>query len=517
MKLKSDSIQWAVNHIFIESDTDIFPKPKEIDIIVEQNEKIINKLSNIDLGSYTWGACRRFVIPKSELSYRIATQLDPIDSIFLAAIIYEYGQQIEDKRIPLEQNKVFNYRFCPSIDGYLYNCFNSWDEFWKECRIKANKFSYAIYVDISDFYNQIYHHVLENQLINCGLPNQVKKSLVNLMESVTQGVSRGIPIGPHSVHLLAEMTLIPVDESLMLKGYEFCRYSDDIVIFCNDELDARIVLLEIANILDKQQRLVLQNQKTIIYKSEDFIKVCDNNLNDNPINNLERQMIHILKKYTTGGYASFKINKITKEEMKVFSEENIRSLINAYLDTEIPNYSRIRWFFRRLSKIGTPNALRVTVEKIDRLMPALSEICQYFISVANSQGKALYDIGEKLISLLDNKIIASNEFFQISILSLFSNSIHFNHIDKIIRMYRSSSENVKRKIIFSAFTSNASAWVRELKEDYPRLDTWNKRALIIASSRFPSDEKKYYLNNIKSTLQPNNVIEEVLIDWAKIH
>ena len=35
MKLKEDSIRWAINHLLRESDTDLYPKPIEIDIIAE--------------------------------------------------------------------------------------------------------------------------------------------------------------------------------------------------------------------------------------------------------------------------------------------------------------------------------------------------------------------------------------------------------------------------------------------------------------------------------------------------
>jgi hypothetical protein len=173
LKLNEESIRWAIEHIYIEGDTDLFPKPKEIDIIYENKESVLQKLSNIDLSNYNWNPSRRFVIPKTELSYRVATQLDPIDSIVLAAIIYEFGENIENRRIPIEHGSVFNYRFSPNELGYLYSGYKSWTEFWEMSLAKSMDFNYVVYVDIADFYNQIYHHVIENQLIQSGCNRQV--------------------------------------------------------------------------------------------------------------------------------------------------------------------------------------------------------------------------------------------------------------------------------------------------------------------------------------------------------
>lgn len=33
MKLQKESIEWAINHLFKENDTDLFPRPIELDII----------------------------------------------------------------------------------------------------------------------------------------------------------------------------------------------------------------------------------------------------------------------------------------------------------------------------------------------------------------------------------------------------------------------------------------------------------------------------------------------------
>src|SRR5262249_5513126 len=144
---------------------------------------------------FTPGAHRRFIVPKDEVSYRQATQLDPQDSIILSSILFQFGDGIEARRLPSSQ--VFSYRFNPTEQHGLYDKESSWNEFWTTAAQHGFKSGSVLYCDIADFYNQIYHHTLENQLIQSGLPNQASKWIISLLESATAGVSRGVPIGPH--------------------------------------------------------------------------------------------------------------------------------------------------------------------------------------------------------------------------------------------------------------------------------------------------------------------------------
>ena len=208
-----DSIKWSINFIHRHSDGDLFPKIIEINAILENIDQFISLTGEKDLNQFSPGACRRFIVQKDEISYRQATQLDPQDSILLTAIIYQYGQGIEDRR--LDKDIVFSYRFLPDTIQGLYSTQNAWNNFWEKAYEKSLESKIVLYCDIADFYNQIYHHIIENQLTLSSFPNQVNKWVINLLKSTTADVSRGIPIGPHAMHLLAEATLIPIDNSIL--------------------------------------------------------------------------------------------------------------------------------------------------------------------------------------------------------------------------------------------------------------------------------------------------------------
>jgi len=86
--LNEDSIKWAVDFIKNHSDGDLFPKILEIDAISNKIDDFVAIVKNTDLSNLEIGACRRFIVPKDEISYRQATQLDLQDSIILTALIF---------------------------------------------------------------------------------------------------------------------------------------------------------------------------------------------------------------------------------------------------------------------------------------------------------------------------------------------------------------------------------------------------------------------------------------------
>lgn len=435
MKLSRQSLEWALEHLKKENDTDLFPQPQEIEILYQQKDSFLAKLENIDIGSYGWNSFRRFMIPKGELSYRIVTQLHPIDSLVLSAIVYEFGSLIENGRVPANERRVFSYRFAPERDGALYSRVDSWKEFWNTNLERAQRYGYVACLDISDFYNQIYHHTIENMMIRLTFPNEVNKAVMKLLEHITQGVSRGIPIGPHAAHLLAELSLIPVDESLLTRGIDYCRYADDIIVFASDEIEARTKVYTIADLLDKNQRLMLQRQKTRICTQGEFIAYARQMLADNPMDIQERDMLEVINRHSDNNpYIKIPHNTLTDAEIQVFSQEKVENLIERYVAPQYPDYPRWRWLFRRLTQIGIPTAVDYCIQNMDKLIPAISDVCQYLIVAADSYEGSWHDVGEKATALLQSELFKATEFFQITLLNLFVKNIRMDHVSYLLGM-----------------------------------------------------------------------------------
>jgi len=103
-----------------------------------------------------------------------------------------------------------------------------------------------------------------------------------------QKVSRGVPVGPHAARLLAEIAMNPEDRGLVLQGRPFCRYVDDVHIFCTAREDAEFAIYEFAGILDQQQRLTLHKQNSELLEMEEFRAAAKAHLVDSPLNDEKR-------------------------------------------------------------------------------------------------------------------------------------------------------------------------------------------------------------------------------------
>jgi len=536
MKLLEDSYRWAIKHLFNESDTDLFPRPVELSIIEEFKDELIAQLGKIDLGNYKWNAARRFVVPKDDVAYRIGTQLHAIDSLVLGAIIIQYGRYIEETRA--DENIVFSYRFKPLEDGTLYANKNPWNNFWRACQkevaikrvlleedeygetefvsefVITNRYSHVVTCDISDFYNQIYLHTIENQLAACRLPNQIQKAIKELLLSLNKNNSRGIPIGPHTTHLLAELSLIPIDESLILQGIAYKRYADDFVFFCKDEKEARIRIQQLAEMLDKEQRLILQSKKTKIFTSEEFLNYTQELLIETPYYDAEAEIIEIIQEYSGGDpYKKINLEVVSDEHLAILSEENIVSLLETYVTAK--DFGKLRWFFRRLSQIGIPHAIDYCIQNFEDLLPALNDVCLYINSCAEHYESDWKEIGESVLEIFEDQIVQSNPFYQISLLNLFVYNKGLNHIDKLIALFKNGNEDLKRKVLLATANYQASSWIFQLKEDQDRFSPWTRRAYMIATKNLPPDQKKFLHGSIRDGLTTNDILESLILRWAK--
>jgi retron-type reverse transcriptase len=512
MKINQNSIKWALTSLEYLGDSDLFARPIELAILKEIVDQSSSKIASLDLSTLVPGPARRFIVPKDDLSYRPATQLDPLNSIILTALIYEFGNLIEAKRRPIGEKNVFSYRFAPNSDGQLYTSANSWNEFWGNCLELSKNYDYAVLLDIADFYNQIYHHSLENQLIEAGLPNQAIKWLVGLCGALSAKISRGVPVGPHASHLLAEAVLTPIDNTLVHQGVVFSRYVDDIVLFAKSETEARSLILSLANTLDKQQKLQLQRHKTKILPSDKFQSFCLEMVEDRPIDDLENDLITIIRNHSHGDpYRAIWLNELSDDELSKFRPEVIEKIVTDYLSKEEPDYIRLRWFIRRLAQIGHPAGVDIFLREFSNLLPAMSEICRYFLAVSQVADLEWADIGQTIIGLLSNEIVKSNEYYQLSLLSLFASQEKLNNLPEILKLYQNASPYLRREIIICAVKHDASDWLRELKEEYPSMDPWNRRAYLYGAYLFPTEERKFFLKHAN----PKDILDELIISLAK--
>ena len=95
LSLSPSSLDWALKHAEQYGDTDIFPLPFEFSAIRYDWDRLSDELSSSDILNWKVRPHRESLSPKSNLGFRIATQLDPLDWLIYSALIYEIGHELE--------------------------------------------------------------------------------------------------------------------------------------------------------------------------------------------------------------------------------------------------------------------------------------------------------------------------------------------------------------------------------------------------------------------------------------
>lgn len=513
-KVERTKLDWALKHLVREGDTDLFPRPFEIDVIKRRWSQLAPELEKIDVSSHKWQSPRVVLVPKDAVAFRRAVQLDPIDSLLFSGIIRTIGAKLERRRIRESDEVVFSYRYKPTPSGKFYASAQSWERFWEKSRELAAAHSYIAVTDIADFYNQIYHHTIKQELQQCGIDTSFITAIDNLVNSSTQTVSRGLPVGPHGTHLLAEMSLIPTDNFLKLKKYKFCRYVDDYHIFCNSREDAQVALFQLADVMDKSQKMLLNRGKTVILTSAEFTERANLMVAHEPINEIERELLDIIKARVDDPYVKVKLSDMRNADVAKFSSAaNISNVLSSYLAQKEPNYVRLRWFIRRLSQVGAPGGIEYVVNNLEKLLPAIGDIAAYLKSAEENFKGEWNAIGSKLVEALSLPLIQSNEYLQMVLLSLFSRVCDLNHVEDLVAVFDRSGPLARRKVILAAIQAGAYPWLRTLKFDMASSDPWMWRAVLYSAQTFPKDEQDHWIRHVKKDASD---LEKAVAEAAKV-
>jgi hypothetical protein len=130
----------------------------------------------------------------------------------------------------------------------------------------------VVSTDISDFYGRIYHHRLENCLVDYAGRSALTSYIVGCLRDWRSRQSFGIPVGSNASRILAEALLCDVDNALKDHGWVHTRYVDDIRIFVRKDQEAYAALAFLAERLNASEGLSLNTQKTNIWPKGLFVE-----------------------------------------------------------------------------------------------------------------------------------------------------------------------------------------------------------------------------------------------------
>ena len=279
MIVSRSSALLAVRNVARHGDTDVYPYPLENHWFYDDEASVVELLLKLDSDFDGWLRSNppSYATGLSSVGYngfRAATQIDPIWNAYLLGLLIEIGPDIEKARIPVDKQTVFSYRFSPSSeDATLFSKDVGWYLFQKNALERAASAEFVVSTDISDFYSRIYHHRLENALMQASTNGAVVKRVMEISKRLSIGeTSYGLPVGGQASRILAELLLNRTDRLLAASRTSFCRFVDDYYIFASSASGAQAALVQLSEILHTNEGLTLSRAKTRILSKAEFLR-----------------------------------------------------------------------------------------------------------------------------------------------------------------------------------------------------------------------------------------------------
>jgi hypothetical protein len=456
-------------------------------------------------------------IPLNYTGFRWATLIDPVWNCFLLSQVIEIAIELEKNRIPIEKESVFSYRInLDEESGKLFRQDVSWRQYIEtSIRIsKSSNYSWVVRFDISDFYNRVYHHRLEQALRATNAEPQTIKVILEILQDLSINVSYGLPVGGNAARILAEMVLNPMDQLMVNKRIRFCRFVDDYILFARSKEEAFQYLNWCAAYLLRTEGLSLQKSKTQVLPVAEFIT-----------------------------HARSQVGGDDEESNKARSEFlNLHIHYDPYSDTANEDYQSLKGKLNRFDVIGI---LKDEVRKSrihqalgKNLMRAISfldgEELGLALQVVSSNIEILYPVFPSILQMAKNKLpeadLKSRSIFINALCKLIEQDSYITLTDNnasyavrvlstsseeaatqaIVNLYARDSPLVKANCIYAMANMRNRYWLSDIKASFSTMTKWERRAFI-AASYILKDEGHHWREHTKNQFSK---LEKLVRDWV---
>lgn len=194
--LTEDSLEFAKDHIHRFYDTDFYPKPFEFEAIWHNWVEVKKELTSRNVHKMAVTPPRALPWKKPKGGYRIVHQLEPIDALIYTALVYQVADRIEQARSAKEKDIACAYRIDVS-EGSLFSAGSGYERFRDASKDLASSYKYILQTDITDFYNQLYLHRLNNAIEHADpLLKSLADDIEHFLTALNEKASQGVPVGP---------------------------------------------------------------------------------------------------------------------------------------------------------------------------------------------------------------------------------------------------------------------------------------------------------------------------------
>jgi hypothetical protein len=510
-----DGLDWALNHIEEFGDTVFVPKSFEYEAIRHSWAAVKGWILSQDLRSWAAMDLRRLLASKSTYSYRYVTQLDPIENLIFTSLVYQIGPALEAMRLPRARNIVYSWRFEALQNGQMYAPEVRWYHFNERCSElgSARRCHHVVVADIADFFSRIYSHPLEQALDRGTNHSPQAYCILRMIKNWNGFVSYGLPVGLSGSRLLSEALLTDLDVALDATRRPFCRYSDDIRIFCSSERDARTALEHLATTLFNTQGLTLQPAKTMILSQQEYLQRFQTSGERIELESLTDRLHELLE---AAGYENdyedeIDIDSLPEDVREEIDRLNMIEVLNEQIGAEKQDVVVMRFVLHRLRQLGIDEAVDDVLANLNDLTPAIDVVVEYLSGLRDSDERVRRRIGSKVLAA--SKKPANGSYERLCLLSLFTVGNEFNHANQFEPLYSRFLDAVtRRELILAMGRAGKDHWFRANRLDYQSLEPWSRRAFLAAYSCVDPDAAIHFYRSLRNGA---NVLEQAVISWAQ--
>lgn len=266
-RLRSDYPKYFLKH------------PFELELIEKNYINWLNAFEE-QINNNTYNPKEMFVcdVPKGKGLIRPGSSLKLSDYFYYNYLVGLCYEQI-NKKLKWSQGKTdFGYVLSGEIENY------KWIKHWLECSeayrntgldyLQNQGYTHVVVTDITGFYENIQHQVLNSDLADLGIDRSLINKLILCLKKWSIVNGKGIPQSCTPSHLLAKVYLNTVDQDMINHGFVHQRYVDDVRIFCRSEIEAKKAILHLTKAL-RLRGLNVQSSKTRILTAEEATKEID--------------------------------------------------------------------------------------------------------------------------------------------------------------------------------------------------------------------------------------------------
>jgi hypothetical protein len=211
----------------------------------------------------------RILVPSGSHGFRITTKIHPFWNLYLNGLGLAIAESIESHR----SERACSYRLANDQISFFDKA-KSWRKYKERTLEDKNinsKDCIVIQTDISSFYEHIYHHRLENIIRDlCSDNKTIAAQIDRILNKLAAGRSFGLPVGGQCARVLAEVMMIPIDQSLSESGISWYRYVDDFTMICHSQPDSYKALSVLSHAL-ADYGLSLNRSKTTILSGKHYV------------------------------------------------------------------------------------------------------------------------------------------------------------------------------------------------------------------------------------------------------